>query len=788
MCEHPFIERFFSNPSRRQPGRPAGPLGAAALAGALLAAACGGSGSGADTTARNAPTYAVGGQVAGLDEGFVELRNGLDRKRVDANADGLGLDATFRFDAALPAGATYDVRIANDPMAQFALQCDVVNGRGTVGTAPVNNILVRCARVKSLRLLAGVPIGPSTQDGLADRVNFGSIGGLARDAAGNVFVATRTAIRRITPLGIVTTIAGSMAAAGTNDGTASEARFSALRGLVADSAGNLLAVDGGAIRRVTASGVTTTLAGRSGQPGSADGAGTAARFGTEGQLAIDAAGNAYLTDTNNHTVRRISAAGAVTTVAGTTGIPGSTDGTGAAARFNLPGGIALDRDGTLIVADTGSHTIRRVTPGGTVTTIAGSVGNFGAADGPALAATFNSPAGVAIDSAGNAYIASSTTIRRLTPAGVVSTFAGTDGPGASIDGTGVAARFSGPSALVFGSDGILYAIDTNFEDSLVRRIGPEAQVSTFAGLVQSRTVDGTGIDARFGFARGVAVDGVGNVYVADRITVRRVSPLGVVTTIAGSDDGGAPVDGTGAAARFSFLQAIACDASGNVFVTDRHAIRRITPSGTVTTLAGSVELAGSVNGTGGAARFRAPRGLAVDAAGNLYVADTGNYAIRRVTPAGVVTTVAGGSQGTDDGIGAAAKFNFANFTFIAGGIGVAVDANGVVFVADTSALRRITAGGVVTTVATPPIGSQTGIAVLPNGSIYVSSTGSGIVQLLLPDGAGGYRAPETVAGSLNVTTTALGPLPATIGEPQALAVFGKRVYVAAGSAVVFFDR
>lgn len=799
MDEHPFVPRIFVGRATRYPGAAARGFGATAIAAVLLAAACGGSDSGGDATARNAPTYTVGGQIAGLDEGFVELRNGLDRKRIDANPNGLGLDAPFRFDAALPAGAGYAVQITSDPMAQFALQCDVVNGSGTVGSAPVDNVLVRCARVKSLRLLAGVPTLPPTQDGLANRVGFGVTVTLAGDATGNVFVADRTAIRRITPLGIVTTIAGSATSTGTNDGSASEARFTSLSGLAADATGNLLAFDNATLRRITAAGVVTTLAGSAAQVGSADGAGAAARFGSGGAIAFDADGNAYVADTDNHTVRRVTPAGVVTTIAGSAAVPGTADGTGAAARFTRPAAIAFDRAGNFVVADTGSHTVRRVTPGGAVTTIAGVAGTAGFADGPALAATFSFPSGVAVDRAGNVFVASDTTIRRLTPAGVVSTFAGTAQTSGSTDGTGTAARFTGPGNLLFGNDGFVYAADSTGDETLVRRIGPEAQVTTFAGVAErSSIVDGTGSQARFREARGVAVDDAGTVYVADTTTVRRVSPLGVVSTIAGADDGGASaaVDGNRTTARFAFLQGIARDASGNLFVTDRHAIRRITPAGDVTTLAGVVDLPGPADGTGSAARFRNPRGLATDAAGNLYVADTGNYTVRRVTPAGVVTTLAGtaGTQGTADGTGAVARFNFDHtgsitgsaLQFVSGGIGVAVDASGVVFVADSRAVRRITAGGQVTTVATSTTGRLSGIAVLPNGSLYVANANDCVVQLLLPTVAG-YVA-ETVAGSASVRDVSLGALPATIGPAQGIVVFGKRVYAASRSTVLFFDR
>jgi len=322
----------------------------------------------------------------------------------------------------------------------------------------------------------------------------------------------------------------------------------------------------------------TTLAGATAS-GTADGPLTAARFNIPQSTAVDAAGNVYVTDTANHTIRKITFFGVVTTLAGQAGTLGTSDGTGSAARFNLPRGIAVDGAGTVYVADTSNHLIRKITPAGAVTTLAGSAGAAGNLDGTGAAARFFSPNGIAVDASGNVYVGDTAThiIRKVTPAGVVTTLAGV--------------------AASFGS------------------------------------VDGTGTTARFNSPRGVAVDSGGNVYVADRDnnSIRKVTPAGVVTTLAGflSVNSGS-TDGTGNVARFSQPYGVAVDAGGNVYVADasNKLIRKITAGGVVTTLAGQAGGVGSTDGTGNAVRFSDPLGIAVDSRGNLYVADTNNHGVR----------------------------------------------------------------------------------------------------------------------------------------------------------------
>jgi sugar lactone lactonase YvrE len=610
-----------------------------------------------------------------------------------------------------------------------------------------------------------------------------------------------------------TTIAG-LSSIGSNDGNGKNARFFQPQGIAVDSAGNLYVADSDneTIRKISRNGDVSTLAGRAGHPGNADGPGSVARFDFPSSLVVDATGIVYVADANNHAIRRISPDGTVTTFAGLAGTKGSDDGTGSAARFNRPEGLAIDAGGTLYVADAGNELIRKISPAGTVTTVAGSAGVVGAIDGAANAATFSAPFRIAVDAAGTLYVAEvgNYDIRKITPAGAVTTvysgytsFEGEEVPinspaglvvsprgtilfadrltravyeldssGAAIiraggdhsnafggrDGTGSTAQFNNPTGLTADATGNLYVADTS--NNTIRKITPTWTVTTIAGVANvPGSADGTGSAAQFFWPTGTAVDSAGNVYVADYLneTIRKISSTGVVTTLAGFtgyDNGTGDLigatgstDGAGSVARFYSPIGVAVDGSANVYVVDstNDTIRKITPAGLVTTLAGAPRQDGSVDGVGSAARFRLPSGVAVDQAGNVYVTDQGNATVRKITAAGLVTTLAGaaGQVGSADGTGTAARF--------LGPAGITADGLGNVFVTDGYAIRKITSTGTVTTIAGDPassgsvdgvgtaarFNSPSGVAVDRPGNIYVADgltmrkiTSDGIVSTL----------------------------------------------------------
>ena len=421
-----------------------------------------------------------------------------------------------------------------------------------------------------------------------------------------------------------------------------------------------------------------------------------------------------------------------TTIAGKAGAAGSADGTNSAARFYLPAGVGVDGEGNLYLTDYMNNTIRKVTPVGAnwvVTTLAGKAGLSGNADGTNSAARFNEPFGVGVDSAGNVYVVDTAndTIRKLMPVGTnwtVTTLAGRAGNSGSADGTNSTARFD------------------------------------FSGF-------GGG---------GVTVDSAGSLYVADagNETIRKVTPVGtnwVVTTLAGKVGNSGSADGSNGAARFYRPVGVAVDGSGNLYVADSYnnAIRKVTPVGTnwaVTTLAGKPGSAGSTDGTNSAARFYWPVSVAVDGAGNLYVADAGNETIRKVTPVGtnwVVTTLAGlaGQAGGADGTGSVARLHL-NETpggYIGGG--VAVDSAGNLYVADCydDMIRKgFPASSVPPPILQPPSLSAGlfgfGITGLPGLAVNIeSSTNLSQWQVLSPyitlvGGTNYYVSPNPPEGAL----------------------------------------
>ena len=310
----------------------------------------------------------------------------------------------------------------------------------------------------------------------------------------------------------------------------------------------------------------------------------------------------------------------------------------------------------------------------TVTTLAGS-GTAGFINGTGAAASFNGVWSVGVDGSGNVYVvdAANNVIRKITAAGVVTTWVGSGIVGFA-DGTGAAAQFNSPHELAVDNSGNVYLVDQN--NQKIRKITPAGSVSTIAGTGVAGYKDGPVSIAQFSFPSGVAVDASGNVYVADyqNNAIRKISG-GVVSTLAGGTQGS--VDGTGTAASFNQPDNIAIDNTGNLFVTDwgNHKIRKVTSAGVVTTFAGS-GTAAFANGTGTAASFNHPWGIAIDGNNNLYIGDEYNNMIRKITSAGVVTTLAGTSaQGSTNGISSSATFNAP--------LGVSVDATGAnVYVAD----------------------------------------------------------------------------------------------------------
>lgn len=625
------------------------------------------------------------------------------------------------------------------------------------------------AQTLTVTTLAGSTAGGGYSDGDATHGRLSWPRQMSFDQAGNLYVADRGnhSIRKIAPNGTITTFAGANGIPGSADGTLSAARFNLPSGVAVDPLNDdlIYVADTGnqTIRKITG-GRVTTIAGSVGKSGNVDGSGAAARFYAPGGLVVDTTGLVYIADTSNHRIRKMTASGVVSTLAG-----GGTfgDGFGTQATFSAPTGIALDlASGNLIVSDRNGSSIRRVTTDGRVTTIAGVSGQAGSANGVGSAARFTNPHGVTVDPSGNVFVADSgnTMIRKIAPDGTTTTFAGSTTAGAR-NGSGSTARFQYPTGIVSDRAGTLFVADS--DNNAIRKITPAAEVTTFAGQMPVNAyLEATGTAARFYFPAGATADAAGNVYVFDfNNVIRRIAPDGSTSTVAGNASAAhGTTDGKGSNARFYGPVSGVFDSSGNLFIADlyNHTIRKMTPDGTVTTFAGSAGNSGSADGTGSAARFNLPWGVAIDSKNIVYVADTYNHRIRTIDPNGVVTTFAGvGNPGYKDAVGTSAAFRYPT--------GVAVDAQRNIYVADwgNNVIRKITQGGVVTTLAGENLVGLAGyadgfgnaarfdgpnsVAVDAQNYAYVADESNHAIRRITPAGdvttvAGAGQGPGNVAG------------------------------------------
>jgi len=558
---------------------------------------------------------------------------------------------------------------------------------GAGGAPPRNQLAVLVGQ------LGGVGCG----DGVGPTARLGMPSGIVRGSDGQLYVADWSCgtIRRFDPAtGAVTTVAGMPDRSGSADGRGNAARLRSPEGLAADDSGNLFLAEGEnmTIRKIVlATAEVTTLAGASLMRGSQDGIGAQARFSYPMGIAADGVGNLFVSDARNHHIRKIVIATAqVTTFAGDVmGFSGNVDSVGGAARFTIPSQLAADGAGHLYVADAGNNAIRHIDlVTAQVTTIAATNVGSGGAGGAGAVVPFSGPQGVNLDGNGRLFIADTRNemVRTLnTATGQISNVAGASNVPDYRDyrdGVGTAARFDTPTHIFRDAPGHAYVSDE--ANAVVRAIDvTTGTVTTVAGTgARYGYQDGLGGAAALSYIPFIYSDGQANLYVTDTFkhTVRKiVVATGEMTTIAGMPSMPGSSDGRGDAARFNNPQGISGDGAGNLYVADSgiHTIRRIALStGEVTTIAGVAYLRGTADGTGTAARFDTPTGIACDGV-NLYITDQTGSVVRQMALATLaVTTLAGAPNmyGNVDGMGDGARFQRAR--------AVVHDGTGSLYIAD----------------------------------------------------------------------------------------------------------
>ena len=583
----------------------------------------------------------------------------------------------------------------NEPLAL------AVDARGTLYIADSNNYRIRKVTAAGIITTAAGTgtAGYSGDGGPATSAALTYPYGLAIDTAGNLYVGLYNYVRKISAAGVISTVAGNGGYGYSGDGgPATSAQLYGAMALAADSTGNLYIADSYnyRVRKVSATGIITTVAGTGTAGYSGDGGPAInAQLSYNRGLGVDFAGNLYIGDSNNYRVRTVSTTGTITTAAGNGSCCDSGDGGPAGGAAIYVSNVSVDSNNNLYIADSADGLIRKVSTGGSITTVAGG-GVQSQGDGSlAAAGSLSYPDGVAVDPDGNIYIAdaNNSRVRKVTPGGVITTVAGNGLCCYSGDGGPATAASISAYSLAFDSAGYLYIGGYGS----VRKVSSGGTITTVAGNGTPGFSGDGGLatNARLSYAYGLAVSG-GNVYLSDTFNyrVRNVSSDGKINTVAGNGTSGYSGDGgLGVNAELGPPYGLVADASGSVYIADssNYRVRKLAVDGTITTVAGTGSYGNS--GDGGlatSAQLKSPYGLAADTAGNLYIGDYGDNTVRRISTAGIIATLAGtGAYGYSGDGGPAVTAQLGQPA------GVALDSSGRIYVADSGnkAVRVIQASG-----------------------------------------------------------------------------------------------
>jgi sugar lactone lactonase YvrE len=575
-------------------------------------------------------------------------------------------------------------------------------GPASVAVDPVGNLFIadrgnnRIRKVDTngvISTVAGNGVAAYAGDnGQATNAEIYSPVGICLDTNGDLFIADEfnSRIRKVGTNGVMTTVAGNgLPGYSTDGGSATACEINYPTGVAMDSSNNLFIADSYncRIRKVNASGIISTVAG-TGTPGYSGDGGLAAsaKINYPAAVAVDAARNLFIADSGNNCIRKVGTNNIITTVAGN-GTNGFSGDGGMATNANLSGpqNVSVDCIGDLFIADSSNSRIREVGTNGTIVTVAGRNLNDGDF---ATNATLNSAGGIAFDSVGNFYIADAynNRVRKVDTNGIITTMAGNGIPAYSGDGGAATnASLNRPFDVALDAFGNLFVADTF--NSCIRRVDTNGFISTVAGKNAGFGGDGNAAtNASLNHPYGVALDVSGNLFIADTANnrIRKVGTNSIITTIAGNSTFGSGASGIGSAATSIGLNqpyAVTVDASGNVFIADSldFRVRKVNTNDIITAVVGNGQAGFAGDGASAAsARLDFPKGLAVDAAGNLFITDSSNARIRKVDTNNIITTIAGNGTTGYSGDGGPA-----NNASISNPFGLALDANDNLYFVDS---------------------------------------------------------------------------------------------------------